>query len=133
MGNKKIILVAKREKTISKSTVYKFDKEGRLIDKYSGKSECMRKNKISDYVFYKLLRGKVLSSDGYYLSQSINIIHLKLAKKSKIIAPVNIENYNIMIRYRDQLILSQNGSYNSRAATRIKQEIIDITNYLCNI
>lgn len=124
--------IIKPDLCISTNPIYKLDSDGNLLKSYSGKAAFIKDNPMSEHLFYRCLRGKKLFFKQFYVSQYANIDHLKLGKKSKIKAVMNLENFNILTKYRDMLILTQDEvPENTRRATDIKNEIIEITRVLC--
>ena len=125
--------VVKPDFSISTNPIYKLNLDGNFLKKYSCKADFLKEHPMSEHWFYRSIRGKNVVNGEFYISQYSNITHLKLGKKSKIKPVMNLENFNILTNYRNQLILSQNEvPENTRKATAMKNEIIEITRFLCS-
>lgn len=116
---------------ISKQKIYMLNSEGKLMQVFSGKKECLEKTGIGDKWFYQMIRNRYMHEGKFYLSLYANFNHLRLGKKSKIKVELTVGNYNTLRKYRDNLILfSDDLYYAERARLAINKEIKEVTKFL---
>lgn len=108
--------------------IYKFSKSGELLDTYKNAEEFIVYNKISIQYYYKCLNSRILVHGNYYITDTSDLSRLLLASKSNIKAELNVQNYNILVNYRNNLILIlPEYESNLRVQLEIQKEIINLT------
>ncbi len=113
----------------SGNNIYKFNSDGKLMETYSGASECALKNKISRGMVYKAVNDRYLVRSKFYLSINplFDIYSVRfMIKKSSIKAEKTIENYKIISDYASNLLITLQKDYHKLQPQQISKIIEEL-------